>query len=233
MILIPAIDLKEGKAVRLKNGLVNDITIYGEAIEFAKKFEKMGAKWIHIVDLDGAFKGYPKNFSIIKSIREISNIKIQLGGGIRDEDTIKRYIDIGIDRIILGSIAISNLDFILEVSNKYRIVIGIDAKNGLIKTHGWNNDSKIDAISFAKNLKNSNIEAIICTDISKDGMLSGMNITFSEAIYDASNIPTIASGGFMKEDITKLQKNNKISGVIIGKAFYENRINLEELLKAT
>lgn len=233
MILIPAIDLKDGKAVRLKNGLANKISIYGEAIEFAKQFETMGAKWLHIVDLDGAFNGKPKNISIIETIRKSSALQIQLGGGIRNEDIIKQYIDIGIDRIILGSIAVSNINFALEMSNKYRIAIGIDAKNGLVATNGWNDNSNIDAISFSKNFKNSNIEAIICTDISQDGTLNGINIPFSEAIYDASNIPTIASGGFTKQDFSKLKENKKISGIIIGKAFYENKINLESILKAT
>ena len=234
MILIPAIDLKDGKAVRLKRGLMSNISIYGDAIEFAKKFEEMGAKWLHIVDLDGAFKGSPKNLLTIQSIRKCSKLQIQLGGGIRNEDSIKRYIDMGINRIILGSVAVSNLDFTLRMSNKYRIVIGIDAKNGFIATNGWDNNLNIDAINFSKNFKGSNIEAIVCTDINKDGMLNGMNISFSESIYDASNIPTIASGGFTKkEDITKLKENNKISGVIIGKAFYENKINLEKLLKTT
>lgn len=233
MILFPAIDLKDGKAVRLTKGLISNISIYGDAVEFAKQFENMGAKWIHIVDLDGAFNGIPKNFSTIKSIRESTSLQIQLGGGIRDENTIKRYMDIGINRIILGSIAISNINFALKMSNKYRIAISIDAKNGFIATNGWNNQSNIDAINFSKQFKDSNIEAIICTDISKDGTLNGINVSFSESIYDTSHIPTIASGGFKKQDILKLKENNKINGVIIGKAFYENKVNLEEILKAT
>lgn len=233
MNIIPAIDLKDNKAVRLTKGLMNSANIYGNPIDFAIKFEEMGAKWLHIVDLDGAFKGKPQNLITIKNIRNSSKIKIQLGGGIRNEDNIKQYIDIGIDRIILGSIAVKNLEFALNMAEKYKIAIGIDAKNGKIATNGWEKKLEIDAIDFAKNLKNSNVETIICTDINKDGMFSGINIEFSEAIYDASLIPTIASGGFKaQEDIKKLSINNKISGVIIGKAFYENKIDLQQLFKS-
>lgn len=194
---------------------------------------KLGAK-VSLCDIDElAIEQSIKHFSTIKSIRESTSLQIQLGGGIRDENTIKRYMDIGINRIILGSIAISNINFALKMSNKYRIAISIDANNGFIATNGWNNQSNIDAINFSKQFKDSNIEAIICTDISKDGTLNGINVSFSESIYDTSHIPTIASGGFKKQDILKLKENNKINGVIIGKAFYENKVNLEEILKTT
>lgn len=231
MQIIPAIDLKDGKAVRLVKGAMRDCKIYGEPLDFAKKFEKMGAEWLHIVDLDGAFLGSPANLAQIKKIRENCLLKIELGGGIRDKETIKKYIDLGINRVILGSIALKNIDFVLQLAQDYPIVVGIDARNGKVSTDGWVKDSEIKAIDFAKNFQNSKVEAIICTDILRDGMLEGVNINFSAEIAKISGIPTIASGGFMGEnDIAKLAKSG-VSGVIVGKAFYENKVDLEKIFK--
>lgn len=232
MIIIPAIDLKDGKAVRLFKGEMQSAKIYGEAVDFAKQFEDFGAEWIHIVDLNGAFAGSPKNLKIIEHIRKSCNLKIELGGGIRDEDTIKRYLNLGIDRVILGSIALKNMDFAKQMAKKYRIVLGIDARDDFVSTEGWANTGKIKAVDFAATFRDSNIEAIICTDINRDGTLDGINLNFSEEIFEASGIPTIASGGFStKRDLELLQNSNKISGVIVGKAFYEGKIDLREIFK--
>lgn len=231
MQIIPAIDLKGGKAVRLVKGEMEDCKIYGEPLDFAKMFEKMGATWLHIVDLDGAVLGSPSNISQIKKIRENCQLKIELGGGIRDEKTIEKYINLGIDRVILGSIALKDIDFTLNMAQKYPIVIGIDARNGKVSTDGWIKDSGIEALDFAKKFQKSGIKAIICTDILRDGMLSGVNIHFSAKIAEVSGIPTIASGGFMSENEIAILAQSGVSGVIVGKAFYENKVNLEKIFK--
>lgn len=231
MQIIPAIDLKDGKAVRLVKGEMQNCKVYGEPLDFAKKFEEMGAEWLHIVDLDGAFAGSPTNLAQIQKIRENCRLKIELGGGIRDEKTIAKYIDLGINRVILGSVALKNIDFALKMAEKYPLVIGIDARNGRVSTDGWAKDSDIKATDFASNFKNSTVEAIICTDILRDGMLEGVNVDFSAEIAVASGIPTIASGGFLSEDeIARLAKSG-VSGVIVGKAYYEGKVDLEKIFK--
>lgn len=232
MLIIPAIDLKDGKAVRLYKGEMESAKVYGEPFIFAKMFEDMGAEWIHIVDLNGAFMGIPQNLEQIQKIRESCNLKIELGGGIRNEETIKKYIDLGINRIILGSIALKNPDFVKQMAEIYPISVGIDAKGGNVSTDGWANTNSLRALDLAKEFYNSKIETIICTDINKDGTLQGINVKFSEDIYEASKITTIASGGFSSQDDLEILLNSKkISGVIVGKAFYEGKINLKEIFK--
>lgn len=231
MQIIPAIDLKDGKAVRLTKGEMQNCKIYGKPLDFAMKFEQMGAEWLHIVDLDGAFAGSPKNLLQIQKIRESCNLKIQLGGGIRDESTIKKYVDLGISRVILGSIALKSPDFAIKMAQIYPIAIGIDAKNGKVSINGWAEDSAVNALDFASRFKESKIQAIICTDISRDGTLQGININFSKEIADISGIPTIASGGFENADEIELLAQKNISGVIVGKAFYEGKIDLEKTFK--
>ena len=231
--ILPAIDLKDGKAVRLTKGLMDTATIYNDnPFEVAKYFESVGSKWVHIVDLNGAFAGEPKNIEQIKQIRKNTKLKLELGGGIRNEDTIKRYLDIGIDRIILGSIATTDLKFALDMADKYCIAIGIDAKNSMVAIDGWAKESKLKASDFAKEFKGSKVEAIICTDISKDGTLSGINIEFTEEIARNSEIFTIASGGLKDiSDIEKAKKSSLIAGVIVGKAFYENSLDLSDVFR--
>jgi len=232
MIIFPAIDLKDGKAVRLTKGLMNTAKIYSnEPWELAKRFEEMGAEWLHIVDLNGAFSGEPKNIDQIKKIRENTNLKIQLGGGIRDEETIKKYLDLGINRVILGSIAAKNPKKVIELADSYPIAIGIDAKDGYVAIDGWDKTKGIKAVDLAKIYENSKIECIISTDISKDGTLSGLNIDFILEIQKASNKNVIASGGVASEEDIKKVKENNIYGVIIGKAFYEGKLDLEKILK--
>ena len=233
MEILPAIDLKDGKAVRLTKGLMDSAKIYSnEPWELAKKFEELGSKWIHIVDLNGAFAGEPKNLEQIKKIRDATSLKLELGGGIRDEDTIKRYLDLGIDRVILGSIAPKDPDFVKEVAKKYPIAVGIDAIDGYVAVEGWAKSSTIKATDLAKEFANAGVEAIICTDISRDGTLSGVNVDFTLQIAKASQIDTIASGGVKNiQDIVDLDKTNSVFGVIIGKAFYEGTIDLAEAFK--
>ena len=232
MEIFPAIDLKDGKAVRLTKGLMESAKVYSdEPWEMAKRFEEMGSKWLHIVDLNGAFAGEPKNIEQIEKIRKKTNLKIQLGGGIRDEDTIKKYLDLGINRLILGSIAAREPQKVINLADKYPIAVGIDAKNGFVAVNGWGENSSIKASELAKIYENSKIECIIATDISKDGTLSGLNIDFILEIQNASKKRVIASGGVASEEDIKKVKENGIYGVIIGKAFYEGKINLEKILK--
>ncbi len=232
MIIFPAIDLKDGKAVRLTKGLMQSAKIYSdEPWELAKNFENMGAEWLHIVDLNGAFAGEPKNIEQIKKIRKNTNLKIQLGGGIRDEETIKKYLDLGINRLILGSIAAREPKKVIELADKYPIAVGIDAKDGFVAVEGWGKSEGVKASELAKMYENSQIECIIATDISKDGTLSGLNIDFILDIMKASKKNVIASGGVASEEDIKKVKENGIYGVIIGKAFYEGKIDLEKILK--
>ena len=232
MTIFPAIDLKDGQAVRLTKGLMNTAKIYSsEPWELAKRFEDMGAEWLHIVDLNGAFAGEPKNIDQIEKIRKNTNLKIQLGGGIRGEETIKRYLDLGINRLILGSIAAREPEKVIELAKKYPIAVGIDAKDGYVAVDGWGKSEGIKATELAKKFKDSNIECIIATDISKDGTLSGLNIDFILDMMRASGKDLIASGGVASEEDIKKVKENNIYGVIVGKAFYEGRIDLEKVLK--
>jgi len=190
-----------------------------EPWQVAKRFEELGSKWVHLVDLNGAFAGEPKNLEQIKKIRENCNLKLELGGGIRDEETIKMYLELGIDRLILGSIAVKNPQFVKDMAKKYPIVVGIDAIDGYVAVEGWGEVSNMKATDLAKEFASVGVEAIICTDVGRDGMLSGVNIDFTLEIKEASGIETIASGGLKDiEDIKKLLEAN-IDGTIVGKAF--------------
>lgn len=232
MEILPAIDLKNGFAVRLKKGEMNSAKIYSDKPwELAEKFADLGAKWLHIVDLDGAFAGEAKNAKTIEKIVKSTNLKIEVGGGIRDEERIKFYKNSGVSRFILGSVALKNPEFVKQMAKKYKIAVGIDAKNGFVATEGWAEVSNIKACELAKIYADAGVEAIICTDISKDGMLSGVNVKFSEEIAKSSSIKTIASGGVKDlSDIKALKQSSKIYGVIVGKAYYEGSIDLKEAL---
>jgi len=228
MTIFPAIDLKDGKAVRLSKGLMDSAKIYSDSPwELVKIFEEMGAEWVHLVDLNGAFAGEPKNLDEIIKIRENCNVKLELGGGIRDEATIKQYLDIGIDRVILGSIAVKDPQFVRDMAAKYPVVVGIDAIDGYVAVEGWGEVSEMKATDLAREFADAGVEAIICTDVGRDGMLSGVNVEFTLDIARASGIDTIASGGVKDEsDIVALKATNEISGVIVGKAYYEGTIDL-------
>jgi len=231
--IFPAIDLKDGQVVRLSQGQMTRAKIYSSTPSIlAKEFEDLGAKYLHIVDLNGAFLGKPANLEQIKEIRKNTKLKIQVGGGIRDEDTIKMYLDLGVSRLILGSIALQKPEFVEKMAKKYPLVLGIDALNGMVAVQGWEKVSKISAKDLAKRFCNIGLEAVICTDISKDGMLEGINLEFSEEIAKKSKLPTIASGGLKGlEDIKKCKESKNISGIIIGKAFYEGKIDLKQAFK--
>jgi len=232
--ILPAIDLKDGRAVRLTKGLMDSAKIYSdEPWRLAKEFEEMGSKWLHLVDLNGAFAGEPKNLEQIEKIRKKCSLKMELGGGIRDEETIKRYLDLGIDRLILGSIAVKDPDFVKEMASRYPIAVGIDAVDGYVAVEGWAEVSSMKATDLAKAFAECGVEAIICTDVGRDGTLSGVNVPFTVSIAEASGVDTIASGGVRDMgDIRALLETGKVAGVIVGKAFYEGTLDLKEAFRA-
>ena len=234
MEIFPAIDLKQGCAVRLSKGEMQSAKIYSkDPCELAKKFEDLGAKWLHLVDLDGAFAGEAINFKAIERIVKSTRLRVEVGGGIRDEARIKQYLNLGVDRFILGSAALKNPDFVKQMAKLYRIVVGIDAKEGLVATEGWAELSRVKATDLARDYANAGVCAIICTDISRDGMLSGVNVEFSRSIAKACGIDTIASGGVKDmSDIIALKNAELIAGVIVGKAYYEGTLDLKKAFEA-
>lgn len=234
MEIFPAIDLKQGCAVRLSKGEMQSAKIYSkDPCELAKKFEDLGAKWLHLVDLDGAFAGEAVNFKAIERIVKSTRLRVEVGGGIRDEARIKQYLSLGVDRFILGSVALKNPDFVKQMAKLYRIVVGIDAKEGLVATEGWAELSRVKATDLARDYADAGVCAIICTDISRDGMLSGVNVEFSRSIAKASGIDTIASGGVKDmNDIIALKNAGSIAGLIVGKAYYEGTLDLKKAFEA-
>ena len=230
MEIFPAIDLKQGCAVRLSKGEMQSAKIYSkDPCELAKKFEDLGAKWLHLVDLDGAFAGEAVNFKAIERIVKSTRLRVEVGGGIRDEARIKEYLSLGVDRFILGSAALKNPDFVKQMAKLYRIVVGIDAKEGLVATEGWAELSRVRATDLARDYADAGVCAIICTDISRDGMLSGVNVEFSRSIAKASGIDTIASGGVKDmNDIIALKNAGLMAGVIVGKAYNEGTLDLKK-----
>jgi phosphoribosylformimino-5-aminoimidazole carboxamide ribotide isomerase len=233
MTLYPAIDLKDGKAVRLTKGLMDSAKIYSdEPWQLVKTFQEMGATWVHLVDLNGAFAGEPRNLEQIIKIRQNCDVKLELGGGIRDEESIKKMLDIGIDRVILGSIAVKNPQFVKDMAAKYPIAVGIDAIDGYVAVEGWGEVSSMKATDLAREFADAGVEAIICTDVGKDGTLSGVNVEFTLDIARASKVSTIASGGVKDEDdIKALIDTKEVDGVIIGKAYYEGTLDLPKMFK--
>ena len=237
MIIYPAIDLKEGKCVRLYKGDMNRATIFNDNPEFqAKSFEKQGFKYLHIVDLNGAIDGKPINNEAVKSIVNNISIPSQLGGGIRDIQTIENWLNIGLSRVIIGTAALNNPELVKTAARNFpgQIVVGIDAKNGMVATHGWVTESKIKVVDLAKKFEDAGVAAIIYTDINRDGTLEGVNISDTKKLAESLSIPVIASGGVASiEDVKALKaiENSGINGAIIGRALYDKRINVNELLK--
>jgi phosphoribosylformimino-5-aminoimidazole carboxamide ribotide isomerase len=236
MLIIPAIDLKEGKCVRLEQGLMDKATVYSDdPATTARRWESQGAELLHVVDLNGAFSGAPENLDAIKTIRASIKIPIEVGGGIRDLATIRILVSLGIDRIILGTAAIENPAFVLEACKEFpgRVIVGIDAKEGLVAIKGWAEVTKARAIDLAEQMQEYGVIAVIYTDIKRDGMLSGPNVAATQALAKALHIPVIASGGVhtMKdiEDLLAVRRSG-VSGVIIGKAIYSGSLNLKDAI---
>ncbi|AZB44439.1 1-(5-phosphoribosyl)-5-[(5-phosphoribosylamino)methylideneamino]imidazole-4-carboxamide isomerase [Bacillus sp. FJAT-42376] len=234
-ILYPAIDMRDGKCVRLIQGDYNQETIYGDSpFDMAKRFADQGAEWIHMVDLDGAKEGRPVNSEHVISVARELDVNVQIGGGIRTERDIEWYLGQGADRVILGSAAISDPAFVKDMLSKYKkkIAIGLDAKDGFVSTEGWLNTSRVKAADLGKELAEHGAETFIFTDIATDGMLSGPNIQSTAEIARATGKTVIASGGVSSiEDLQALSREDGISGAIIGKALYTNRFALKDALQ--
>jgi phosphoribosylformimino-5-aminoimidazole carboxamide ribotide isomerase len=237
MFVIPAIDLKDGLCVRLQQGRKDAVTVYsGEPSVTAKKWESYGAKILHVVDLDGAFTGIQKNLQSILRIRKSVKMMIQVGGGIRDIMSADRLLSAGIDRIIIGTSAIEDSNFVVEACNRFsgRVYVGIDAKDGKVAVRGWESVSSIEAKELAKRVEMAGVSGIIYTDISRDGMLSGPNIAAQQEMVNTVKIPVIASGGIATiEDIRNLLTIENLWGAITGKAIYSGSLDLKEAVKLT
>ncbi len=235
MLIIPAIDIRNGNCVRLLQGDPGKETIYSTSpADVAREFQDMGAELIHVVDLDGAFLGDTVNFNLIAEIKKSVKIPIEVGGGIRSMESVEKYLDAGINRIILGTVVLRpEFSGIIEKYRKY-IIAGIDARNSMVATHGWKNISHLDALEFIKELVSIDIKEIIYTDISTDGMLSGPNFpTIEKILTEIKGIELIASGGIASySDIKKLKEyvNMGLKGCILGKSIYDRRIDLKEAI---
>ena len=237
MKIFPAIDIKDKKCVRLIKGDFGNKTEYETSpIDQAKKYQDHGFKDLHIVDLDGALTGRTVNLDIIQEVVSKHDLKIEIGGGVRTLDSIKKYVDVGVDKVILGSAAIKNKEFLKEACEKFKnkIALGLDAKNGNLSVSGWKENLNIKTIDFLKEVNSFGVSRIIYTDINKDGMKTSPNFDDTIKIAELSNCPVVISGGVSSiNDIKKAKdlNNKKIEGIIIGKAIYDGDIKLDELAK--
>lgn len=234
LTLYPAIDLKNGVCVRLFKGAMDAATSYNEnPADQATAFSMAGFDWLHIVDLDGAFAGHTVNGTAVEKIRKASNAKMQIGGGIRSMADIEHWLDLGMTRVILGTVAARNPDFVRLAARHYpgQIAVGIDARKGQVATEGWAESSGHTARDLALRYEDSGVAAIIYTDIDRDGALGGVNLEETNALAEAVSIPLIASGGVScLNDLKAIKKSGMIEGVIIGRALYEQKISAEDAL---
>lgn len=234
MLIYPAIDMYDKKAVRLFKGDYNQMTIYSESpVEVAQDFKNCGATHIHLVDLEGAKSGTTPNFNVVKNIKDTTGLFCEIGGGIRNMDVIDKYITAGVDRVILGTAAVTNPGFVEEAVSKYgdKIAVGIDIKDGYVAIKGWTETSDDNAFAFCEKMQNIGVKTIICTDISKDGAMQGTNHELYKELSERFDIQIIASGGVSTiDDIAKLRKLD-IYGAIIGKAYYTKAIDLKEAIE--
>ncbi|MBQ7585224.1 MAG: 1-(5-phosphoribosyl)-5-[Desulfovibrionaceae bacterium] len=235
MIIFPAVDIQNGQAVRLKQGQADQATIFGEdPCEVALKWQELGAQYLHVVDLDGAFKGEARNYPLIKAICEKLSIPVQIGGGIRDEATIKRYLDCGVTRLILGTIGLENPDLFNRLCAKFpgQIGISLDADQGVLKTRGWVESSNLTLKEVLPQIIEAKASFIIYTDISRDGMQTGVNLEHLTWLCEHSPLPVIAAGGVATlkdiQDLYPLSQNSNLEGVISGRALYTKTLDLKE-----
>jgi len=235
MLLIPAIDLKNGKCVRLRQGEMSQVTQYSDdPVGMAEQWQNLGARYLHIVDLDGAVEGKPKHLPQIEAIAKRLTIPIQVGGGIRNAATVQAYRSSGVDRVVVGTAALQDPQFLAAVARQFpqKILVGIDVKNGLVAVHGWTTVSTLTPQQVFDSMKDLPLGGIVFTDISRDGMLAGPNLSALQDAAETSPVPIIASGGVTKlEDIRAIQElGGNISGIIIGKALYEGALDLQAAL---
>ncbi|MGZ3216284.1 1-(5-phosphoribosyl)-5-[(5-phosphoribosylamino)methylideneamino]imidazole-4-carboxamide isomerase [Paracoccus sp. T5] len=236
MILYPAIDLKDGNCVRLLRGDMEAATVFGtDPAAQARAFQDAGAEWLHLVDLNGAFEGKPVNGGAVEAILKATRIPAQLGGGIRDMATIESWLDRGLTRVILGTVAVENPDLVHEAAAAFpgRIAVGIDARAGRVATRGWATETDITATDLARRFQDAGVAAIIYTDIDRDGAMGGPNVAATEALARAVSIPVIASGGVSSlADLQGLADTRVIAGAISGRALYDGALDLREALAA-
>jgi phosphoribosylformimino-5-aminoimidazole carboxamide ribotide isomerase len=236
MYVIPAIDLRDGKCVRLIQGRYDrQITYEDNPVKQAEEFILAGAQWLHIIDLGGAKIGRLANFDSITAIADLGRLKIEVGGGIRNEAAIKKLLDLGVMRVIVGTKAASDFNWLIKISKKFagRIVLGIDSRGSKVATHGWTQESSKDMLEFAIEAAKLPLAAIIYTDITKDGMLAGPNLERTKALVKAIQIPVIAAGGVSTIDDIKNLKQVGVEAAIIGRALYEGTIKLADAIKAS
>jgi phosphoribosylformimino-5-aminoimidazole carboxamide ribotide isomerase len=237
MIIFPAIDIRNGKCVRLRQGRQEEETVFGDdPAAMGLKWQEAGAEWLHVVDLDGAFSSRPQNLEAIRGLRRALTIPMQLGGGIRSLETITTYLDLGIDRLILGTAVLKDPDLVARACAAYpgRIAVGLDAKDGLVAVEGWTETSSRSVLEVAQSLVSLKPAALIYTDIARDGVKKGVNVAATQALAQAVPLPVIASGGVSSlTDIRNLLPLEPLGviGVIIGRALYDGNINLTEALK--
>ncbi|EPR13930.1 1-(5-phosphoribosyl)-5-[(5-phosphoribosylamino)methylideneamino]imidazole-4-carboxamide isomerase [Ruminiclostridium papyrosolvens] len=235
MIIYPAIDIIDGKCVRLQQGSYSDVTVFGDSpVDMARKWERLGAGYLHVVDLDGARSGKSENAEIITQIAKTLKIPVQVGGGIRNLETVETYLSGGLSRVILGTSAVNNREMLVSALKEYKdkIAVGIDAKDRKVAIHGWEKTSDFTAVEFAREIESLGTKTIIYTDISRDGMLKGPNLQAMKEMANSVALNVIASGGVSKlTDIVDL-KQTGVSGVIVGKALYTGNVNLKEAIEA-
>jgi len=236
MILYPAIDLKDGQCVRLLRGEMDAATVFGDdPAAQALKFQEAGCGWLHLVDLNGAFAGAPVNAAAVEAILAAVKVPAQLGGGIRDMATIAMWLEKGLSRVILGTVAVENPDLVREAAKAFpgKVAVGIDARKGLVATKGWAVETTVNVTDLARSFEDAGVAAIIYTDIDRDGAMQGPNLEATEALARAVCIPVIASGGVSRmEDLIALRDTGVIAGAISGRALYDGAIDLSAALKA-
>jgi len=236
VILFPAIDLKNGEVVRLERGDMGRATVYSrDPVAQAKTFESLGFQWLHIVDPDGAFAGKPVNARAVAAIRKAVKIPIQLGGGIRNVATVERWLSEGITRVIIGTAAVRDPDFVKSAAKKFpgKIAVGIDARAGKVAVSGWAEETQLEAIELARLFENGGVAAIVYTDVERDGMMQGLNLDATIALAESVSIPVIASGGLASiDDVRALlaPRANKLAGAIAGRALYDGRLDAKAAL---
>lgn len=234
MRIYPAIDIKDGSCVRLIQGSYDQVTIYEkDPVKVAKEWQTLGAEMLHVVDLDGARNGIRVNELVVKEIVKNIHIPVQLGGGIRDTKAIETYLAAGVSQVIIGTSALKKPEWLLKMIQTYKgkIIVGIDARDGLIATHGWESLSQVRAIDYIKELEVAGLRRIVYTDIAKDGMLAGPNFEMYGEILQETSLEVIASGGVTTLDDLKILRALGVYGTIVGKALYEGKLKLEEILQ--
>jgi len=237
MLVIPAIDLKDGHCVRLRQGDLQQETVYSKnPAAMASHWQEQGAQWLHLVDLNGAVDGLPRNLSHIEAILRSVSMPVQVGGGIRTIETVRLYFSRGVRRVVLGTSALNNPAFLMEASKEFpdRIIVGIDVRDGRVAVHGWTRVSDTSVTDMVRQLVGYPITAIIYTDIAKDGMLAGPNLAALREMVDYSPVPVIASGGITQlDDLRAVQSlGPRIEGAIVGKALYDGQLNLRDAIRA-